>query len=248
MRQTTSSRIMAVLVLSSALSSGCTRSIEVMPSATMRADTAPTSIASTERVPLILDQVKVSQNGAPQNPSTELDRRLLGSLQSLKLFSHLSLAEQGSFTDNQKAITAHLTIDDAIDSHPGEAAWKGFVIGTSMFLLAPVMDFHYDYGTHLTLELERWDGTVKTYQAKSSGTARYDLFSASPSMIAELKGHVMEAGITDLMHQLVKDAIFYNASSAPVTERTIHSVSVKSIRRGPAAAAAVSTSAPVTSR
>ena len=66
-------------------------------------------------------------------------------------------------------------------------------------------------------------------------------------MIAELKGHVMEAGITDLMHQLVKDAIFYNASSAPVTERIIHSVSVKTKRRG-SAALSVSTSAPVTSR
>ena len=87
---------------------------------------------------------------------------------------------------------ANLTIDDAIDSHPGEAAWKGFAIGGSMFLLAPVIDFHYDYGTHLTLELERWDGTVKTYHAESSGTARYNLFSASPSMIAELKGHVVE--------------------------------------------------------
>lgn len=247
MKQTTSSRIMAVLALSSALSGGCTGSIDVMPSAAMSTDTAPTSIASTERMPLILDQVTVSQNGAPQNPSTELDRRLLGSLQSLKLFSHLSLAEQGSLADNEKTITAHLTIDDTIDSHPGEAAWKGFAIGTSMFLLAPVMDFHYDYGTHLTLELERWDGTIKTYQAESSGTARYNLFSASPSMIAELKGHVMEAGITDLMNQLVKDTTFYNASSAPMTERTIHSVSVKTKRRG-TAVLSVSTSAPIKSR
>ncbi|MBX9657809.1 MAG: hypothetical protein K2X00_04520 [Nitrospiraceae bacterium] len=247
MKHTTSTCIMAALVLSSALSSGCTRSIEMMPPTAMSTDASPTSIASTERVPLILDQVKVSQNGAPQNPSTELDRRLLGSLQSLKLFSHLSLAEQGSLADNEKAITAHVTIDDAIDSHPGEAAWKGFAIGTSMFLLAPVMDFHYDYGTHLTLELERWDGTVKTYQAESSGTARYNLFSASPSMIAELKGHVMEAGITDLMNQLVKDATFYNASSAPMSERTIHTVSVKSKRRGNAAVS-VSTSGAVKSR
>jgi hypothetical protein len=57
----------------------------------------------------------------------------------------------------------------------------------------------------------------------------------------------MEAGITDLMNQLVKDATFYNASSAPMTERTIHSVSVKSKRRGNAAVS-VSTSAPVKSR
>lgn len=247
MRPTTSSRIIAMLLLSGALAGGCTRSIDIQPSAGLSADTAPASIASTERVPLILDQVKVSQNGAPQNPSAELDRRLLGSLQSLKLFSRLSLAEQGTQADHEKAITAHLTIDDAVDSHPGEAAWKGMLIGTSMFLLAPVMDLHYDYGTRLTLELERWDGTVKTYQAESSGTASYNLFSASPSMIAELKGHVMEAGINDLLHQVVKDATFYNASSAPVTERTIHTVSVKSKRRG-TAAVSVSTSAPVLSR
>jgi len=247
--QTTSSHILTVLVLIGAVSSGCNRSIDILPAVPSGTETAAATIASTERVPLILDQAKISQNGAPQNPSTELDRRLLGSLQSLNLFSHLSLAETAPPVADEKAIVAHLTIDDAVDSHPGEAAWKGVVIGTSMFLLAPVMELHYDYGTHLTLELERWDGTVKTYHAESSGTARYNLFSASPSMIAELKGHVMEAGITDLMHQLVKDATFYNASSAPVTERTIHSVSVKAKRRGPAAlSVSVSTSAPVTSR
>ncbi|MCC6140566.1 MAG: hypothetical protein IT389_08120 [Nitrospira sp.] len=245
MQRTTSLRIMTLLVLASALSGGCTRSIEITPSTAASAEQAPVSIASAERVPLILDQVAISQNGAPQNPSVELDRRLLGSLQSLTLFSHLSLAEQGPLAGNEKAIIAHVTIDDAIDSHPGEAAWKGFIIGTSMFLLAPVMDFHYDYGTSLTLELERWDGTVKTYRANASGTAQYNLFSASPSMIAELKGHVLESGITDLLRQLVNDAAFYNASSAPVTERTIHSVSVKSKRRG---TAAVSVSTPAPSR
>ncbi len=245
MQRTTSSSIMVMLLLGSTLFSGCTRSIEIMPSATANIDHAPVSIASAERVPLILDQVKVSQNGAPQNPSADLDHRLLGSLQSLALFSHLSLAEQRPLTDNEKAIVARVTIDDAIDSHPGEAALKGFIVSGSMFLLAPVMDFHYDYGTRLTLELERWDGTVKTYQADASGTARYKLFSASPSMIAELKGHVLEAGITDLLHQLVKDAAFYNASSAPLTERTIHSVSVKSKRRG---TAAVSVSTPTLAR
>lgn len=243
MAQTTSSRILTTLLLIGAVSGGCSRSIDVMPSAVSDTPAAATSIANSERVPLILDQVKLSHNGAPQNPSSELDRRLLGSLQSLNLFSRLSLAEQGALGDNEKAIVAQLSIDDAVDSHPGEAAWKGIVIGTSMFLLAPVLDLHYDYGTHLTLELERWDGTVKTYHAESSGTARYNLFSASPSMITELKGYVMEAGLTDLMNQLVKDTTFYNASSAPVTERTIHSVSVKAKRR-PSAAISISTSSP----
>lgn len=239
----TSSHIMVVLVLVGAASAGCTRSIDVLPSTASHTEAATASIETTERVPLVLDTVQISQNGAPQNPSTELDRRVLGSLQSLNLFSRLSLAEQATVATDEKAIIAHLAVDDAIDSHPGEAAWKGFAIGASMFLLAPVMDLHYDYGTRLTLELERWDGTVKTYHAESSGTARYNLFSASPSMVTELKGHVMEAGITDLLGQLVKDTTFYNASSAPVIERTIHSVSVKPRRPAPAAIS-VSVSAP----
>lgn len=233
--QTTSSYSLAILLLIGAVSGACSRSIDILPSEQSKTQPTVTSIASTERVPLILDQVKISLNGAPQNPSIELDRRLLGSLQSLNLFSHLALTEQAPFTADEKAIVARLSIDDTIDSHPGAAAWKGFAIGGSMFLLAPVIDFHYDYGTHLTLELERWDGTVKTYHAESSGTARYNLFSASPSMIAELKGHVMETGMNDLMYQVVRDATFYNASSAPMTERTIHSVSVRSKRSAPAA-------------
>jgi hypothetical protein len=244
--QTTSSQILTVLVLIGAFT-GCTRSIDILPAVIPDTETAAASIASTERVPLILNTVKITHNGSPQNPSTELDRRLLGSLQTLNLFSRLSLAETAPLVADEKAIVAHLTVDDAVDSHPGEAAWKGVVIGASMFLLSPVMELHYDYGTHLTLELERWDGTVKTYRAESSGTARYNLFSASPSMITELKGHVMETGITELMNQLVKDTAFYNASSAPVTERTIHTVSVKS-KRQTSAAIPVSTIPPSDAR
>ena len=243
MAHTSFARIATLALLTGSIASGCSRSIDMLPSAESRTPVITGSIADTERVPLILNQVKVSQNGAPQNPSTELDRRLLGSLQGLNLFSHLSLAETGPLVADEKAVVAHLIIDDAIDSHPGEAAWKGLLIGTSMFLLAPVVDLHYDYGTRLTLELERWDGTTKTYRAESSGTARYNLFGANPSLITELKGHVMEAGITDLMKQLINDTAFYQASSAPITERTIHTVSIQS-KRPASAAMPVSTTTP----
>jgi len=227
-----SSHILGLLLLLGVVTTGCTRVIEVKPSSDAAPSPAPLSIASEERVPLILDAVRISQNGSPQNPSSDLERRFLSALQDLSLFSQLSLFDTASTAE--KAIVAHLSVNDTIDSHPGEAAWKGVVLGASMFLLAPVMELHYDYGTHLTLELERWDGTVKTYSASSSGTARYNLFAASPDMITELKGHVLETGITDLMEQLVKDTAFYNASSAPVNERTIYSVGVKSKRRMPA--------------
>ena len=228
-----SSRVLGLLLLVGVVTTGCSRVIDVKPSPAAVPSSAPFSIGSEERVPLILDAAKITHNGSPQNPSSDLDRRFLSALQDLSLFSQLSLFDTAPATE--KAIVARLSVNDTIDSHPGEAAWKGVVLGASMFLLAPVMELHYDYGTHLTLELERWDGTVKTYSASSSGTARYNLFAASPDMITELKGHVLETGITDLMEQLVKDTAFYNASSAPVNERTIYSVSVKSKRRTPAA-------------
>ena len=233
MAHRSSSRLLGLLLLTGLAATGCSHGIDVKPAADAGPSPASRSIATSERVPLILDAVKISHNGSPQNPSSDLERRFLSELQDLSLFSHLSLFDAAPATE--KTIVARLSIADTIDSHPGEAAWKGVVIGTSMFLLAPVMELHYDYGTHLTLELERWDGTVKTYTASSNGTASYNLFAASPSMITELKGHVLEAGITNIMEQLVKDTAFYNASSAPVSERSIYAVSVKSKHRTPAA-------------
>lgn len=238
------SRILGVLLLAGVATTGCTRWIDVKPASEPAPLAAAHTIARDERVPLILDAVKISHNGSPQNPSPDLERRFLSAFQELSLFSQLSVFDNAPSGSTGKTIVARLSVNDSIDSHPGQAAWKGVVIGASMFLLAPIMELNYDYGTNLTLELERWDGTVKTYTASSNGTAHYNLFAASPGMIAELKGHVLETGITDLMGQVMKDTPFYNASSAPANERTLYSVSVKSTRRTPAALPVSTTGAP----
>lgn len=221
-------RTLSALVLTlGLLGTGCSHWIDIGPSADSTEHGPATSIAADERVPLILNPVKLYQNGAPQNPSLELERRMLGSLHQTNLFSHLTLSEQSFASTGDKSVIARLTVEDTIDSHPGEAAWKGVVIGASMFLLSPVLELNYDYGTRLTLELERWDGTVRTYHADSTGTVRYNVFGATPEMIAELKGHVLEAGITTLLGRIVADTTLYQASSAPAAERTIHTVTVK---------------------
>ncbi|MFO0707723.1 MAG: hypothetical protein U0412_12805 [Nitrospira sp.] len=220
----------ALVMTLALLGTGCSHWIDITPSTDSAANRPATSITADERVPLILSPVKLYQNGSPQNPSLELERRFLGSLHDTNLFSHLALSEQDSTSAGDKSVIARLTVENTIDSHPGEAAWKGVVIGASMFLLSPVLDLNYDYGARFTLELERWDGTVKTYRADSTGTVRYNLFGATPEMIAELKGHVLEAGTTALLGQIVADTTFYQASSAPLTERTIHTVTIKSRR------------------
>lgn len=96
-----------------------------------------------------------------------------------------------------------------------------------MFLLSPIIELNYDYTTQAYLELERWDGQVKRYEARSSGTMHYNVFGATPIMIDELKGQVTEACLTELMNQLVQDANLYLAGNTPLPNSPIRTVTVK---------------------
>jgi len=210
------------------LTTGCGHWIEVMAIPTKGQEAISQTIAQDEQVPLIMDRIRITRNGSPQNPSTETEQRILGSLGDLGLFSYLAGMNTAPQASNGKVIRARLVLDEAIDSHAGHAAWKGIVIGASMFILTPFLPLEYDYAAHVALELERWDGQIKRYESQSAGTARYQLFGATPIMIDELKGHVMETCLTQLAAQLVPDTQFYFASSAPLAEPGIRSVSVKS--------------------
>jgi hypothetical protein len=206
---------------------GCTRWIDVMPSSTLQQESVTRSIPTDERVPLVMDGFRMMQNGAPQNPSTAVEHRILNIVQETRLFSTLVPFGENVSSLGNKVVTARITFDETIDPHAGEAAWKGFVIGVSMFLLSPAIELEYDYAAKTTLELERWDGQVKQYEARSSGTAHYNLFAATPIMIGELKGQVTEACLTELMHQLVLDTDFYVASSSSLPDSPIRTVTVK---------------------
>ena len=207
--------------------SGCTRWIDVIPSSTLQQESITRSISNDERVPLVMDGFRMMQNGAPQNPSTEVERRILHTMQETHLFSTLVPLGGNVASLGDKQVTARITFDETIDPHSGAAAWKGFVIGASMFLLSPVIELDYDYAAQASLELERWDGQVKRYEARSAGTAHYNLFGATPIMIGELKGQVTEACLTELMEQLVRDTAFYVASSSPFPDSPIRTVTVK---------------------
>jgi len=222
--------IMGLIGVVLGMSSGCTRSIEVKPVPTESQTTMTHSLPSDERVPLVMDSFHLSRNGAPQNPPIEAERRILNRVQDTRLFS--TLIPLGGQTDSlgEKIVSARITMSEAIEPHSWMAAFKGIIIGGSMFLLSPFIDLEYDYAATVGLELERWDGQVKRYEANSSGTVRYKLFGATPVMIDELKGHVTEACLTDLTSQLVRDTTRYMASSAPAPKSGIRTVTVKSRR------------------
>ena len=220
---------------------GCTRWIDVIPSTHTQQESATGSIPHDERVPLVMEGLRLAQNGTPHNPSPEIERRFLHTMQETRLFSTLIPLGGTPAAPGDKVIAAQIAVEETIDPHSGEAAWKGFVLGVSMFLLSPVIELHYDYAAQATLELERWDGQVKRYEARSSGTAHYNLFGATPILIDELKGHVTEACLNDLMNQLVRDTDFYVASSTPLPDSPIHAVTVRA-RKPARSAVPVSTS------
>jgi hypothetical protein len=212
------------------LTAGCGHRIELKATADSSPKPIVREIARDEQVPLVLDSVDTTRNGSPQNPSLETEQRVLGTMREVGIFSRLGGMNSSEPPASEKFIRARFLVDEAIDPHSGDVAWKGIVIGVSMFTLAPFIPLEYDYSAHVTLELERWDGRVKHYESESSGTAHYKMFGATPLMIDELKGYVTESCLTALMEQVVLDTVFYTASSAPITDRPIRSVSVKSRR------------------
>ena len=207
------------------VASGCSHWIELTDQATPPYPSQAT-IASDLRVPLLLETVHITQNGAPLATPPGLERQVLGALETTQLFSQHFQSGYAQPAPNQAHVTIRLSMDNHVEPHAGETAFRGFVIGASMFLLAPVISLDYDYGTEMALEVERWDGQTKQYTASSSGSAHYYLFGASPHVIEELKGQVTDTCLTSLLDQLVRDYTFYLADSSSQSESGIRTVSV----------------------
>ncbi len=212
------------------MNTGCARSFEVKPVSTESQQAVTHALPTNERVPLVMESFHLSRNGAVQTPSTEAERRILSTLQATSLFSTLIPLGAQSDALGEKIVSARITLDETIDPHSWLSAAKGIIIGGSMFLLSPLIDFEYDYTAKIGLELERWDGQLKRYEGTSSGTVQYKLFGASPIMIEELKGHVTEACLTELTAQLVRDTTLYMASSAPTSGSGVRTVTVRAKR------------------
>lgn len=215
--------------LMAVLTSGCSHWIELTEPATA-SPPSQTTIASDLRVPLLLEAVRATQNGIPMATPLAIERQVLGALEATQLFSQHFQSGYAQPPSHEPRVTIRLTMNNHVDPHAGEAAFRGFVIGASMFLLAPVISLDYDYGTQMALEVERWDGQTKQYNAFSAGTAHYHLFGASPHVIEELKGQVTDNCLASLLDQIVRDTAFYLASNSAPFEADIRTVSVSARR------------------
>lgn len=82
---------------------------------------------------------------------------MVGILHGTHLFSHTVLPGYAEPPAGGHVDT-HLTVEERVAPHPGQAAWKGVVIGASMFTLTSLFPLEYEYASRMTLEVRRWDG------------------------------------------------------------------------------------------
>jgi hypothetical protein len=215
----------SVLAMTLGLGTGCSHWIE-LAGPTDAAPPISATVATDARVPLLLETIRVTLNGSSIAPPTILERQVLGAIEATRLFSQLYQSGYTQPAADQARVTVRLSIDNLVEPHAGQAAWRGFVVGASMFALAPFISLNYDYGAEMSLEMERWDGQIKRYIATSNGSAHYNLFGASPDVIEQLKGEVTEACLSSLLNQVIQDSDFFLASSEHSQDKPIRFVSV----------------------
>jgi hypothetical protein len=215
----------SALAMTLGLGTGCSHWIEMATPI----DTAPpasATVATDARVPLLLETIRVTQNGSSIAPPAILERQVLGAIEATRLFSQHYQSGYAQPAGKQAHVTVRLSIDNLLEPHAGQAAWRGFLVGASMFTLSPFISLNYDYGAQMSLEMERWDGQIKQYTATSNGSAHYNLFAANPEIIEQLKGQVTEACLSSLLNQVIQDSAFYLASNEQPKDNPIRTVSV----------------------
>jgi hypothetical protein len=232
------SLIGSMLAMTVGLGTGCSHWIE-LAAPTDTAPPASVTVATDARVPLLLETIRVTHNGSSIAPPAILERQILGAIEATRLFSQHYQSGASQPAADQARVTVRLSVDNLVEPHAGQAAWQGFVVGASMFALAPFISLNYDYGTEMSLEMERWDGQIKQYTATSKGSAHYHLFGASPDVIEQLKGEVTEACLSSLLNQVIQDSTFYLASNKQPQGSSIRTVSV-GVRRPSSHALSVS--------
>jgi hypothetical protein len=215
----------SVLAMTLGLGTGCSHWIE-LAAPTDISPSANATVATDARVPLLLETIRVTHNGSSIAPPAILERQVLGAIEATRLFSQHYQSGYQQPAANQARVTVRLSIDNLVEPHAGQAAWRGFLVSASMFTLAPFISLNYDYGAQMSLEMERWDGQTKQYTATSNGSAHYNLFGANPEIIEQLKGQVTEACLSSLLNQVIQDSAFYLASHVQSQDHPIRTVSV----------------------
>lgn len=114
-------------------------------------------------------------------------------------------------TDSKNFVTLTIRASEAEDWHHGANAFKGILIGLTMFVLTPVLRMDYDFEQEISIQAHRWDGQVKNYTAKGSGSNSFTSDGTQGALL--LRNQIVEANRNSLINQLVQDAAFFEVKS-----------------------------------
>jgi hypothetical protein len=155
---------------------GCSYSIEIMPPGP---EIFPQSLSSTSAVAVLSSislehvtessQANLSQNSEPWHRQDTKFR-----LRDSQLFKKVIDEEK----EEEKVVRLHLKIvKEYSPPHSGSIMGGAFLTVFTIGLLAPVLYYDFEYKETVFLDVERWDGQRKRYEASAngstSGTANY---------------------------------------------------------------------------
>ena len=147
----------SVLAMTLGLGTGCSHWIE-LAAPTDAVTPANATVATDARVPLLLETIRVTHNGSSIAPPAIIERQVLGAIEATRLFSQHYQSGYMLPTANQARVTVRLSIENLVEPHAGQAAWRSFLIGASMFTLSPFVSLNNDYGATMSVVMERSDG------------------------------------------------------------------------------------------
>jgi hypothetical protein len=112
-----------------------------------------------------------------------------------------------SLAHQAKPDALHMTIRfaESIDSHQGAALVKGFFIGLSLYLLAPVLPLNGDMEQRIDVSLTLPDGRVRRYEAQTAARINYHLFANTVLADAELQSKVGTSNLQAIIARIRED-------------------------------------------
>ena len=108
--------LISALAMTLGFGSGCAHWIE-LAALTEAAPPTSTTVATDARVPLLLETIRVTQNGSSVAPPANLERQVLGAIEATRLFSQHYQSGYTQPAADQARVTVRLSINNLVEPH-----------------------------------------------------------------------------------------------------------------------------------
>lgn len=190
--------------------SACTHWVKIHEKSTGAESFIPLKKDEQQHLPIaIIKDYEEKLNGDTIKPPRATIDHVVKKLRETNVFSSV-LTEQQKDIDLSKTVYLSFIDLEKEDANPVVNATKGFCIGFTFFLLAPVVPFTYDFSSSMELRIVRWDGAIRQYKAKSVGTAYWTGGSFLAGIAGEsARDKVTNNNINSIISQMISDSTFF---------------------------------------